>query len=463
VTKMDSMFQDATSFQQKLCGTTWIYSKASKNLMFEGSSGSVCTTVFSTSSKEELLSAVKACLERSPTGHCSSGPRGLIGDWDVSTVTDMDHIFSLRTSSSAARFDADISKWDVSGVKNMFGMFWGAASFNGNLSEWNVSSMTDMDYMFFHAAMFNSDISKWDVSSVQGMYSMFWDARSFNGDISQWDVSRVLNMANMFCDAAAFNSDISKWDVSSVEDMYNMFRVARSFSSDISKWDTSNVASMGGMFSSAIKFNRDISKWDVSSVTDMSHMFSYASSFNGKISKWDVSQVTDMSDMFSCAKSFNGDISDWEVSSVINMYYMFRNTTSFTRKLCSAPWVESKASQTGMFGLSDGSIARTACDRELIAVGLPIPASVSTPAIASTCPKCGTFRKSGRASCCAPGGTWYKNCGGVGDGNVDHSWLEGVAVCKGKFSTSGILMYLYPFSSTTAFLFLFLTNIRKHC
>merc|ERR1719305_1436371 len=46
------------------------------------------------------------------------------------------------------------------------------------------------------------------------------------------------------------------------------------------------------------------------------------------------------------------------------------------------------------------------------------------------CPKCGTFKKSGRKSCCAPGGAWFKNCGGIRQTKVDHKWFEGVAACK---------------------------------
>ena len=49
-----------------------------------------------------------------------------------------------------------------------------------------------------------------------------------------------------------------------------------------------------------------------------------------------------------------------------------------------------------------------------------------------TCPKCGTFEKSGRVSCCAPGGGWYKNCGGASNRNADHRWLEGIEACKRK-------------------------------
>ena len=67
--------------------------------------------------------------------------------------------------------------------------------------------------------------------------------------------------------------------------------------------------------------------------------------------------------------------------------------------------------------------------------------STSTPAVTSTiantmsCPMCGTFEKSGRVSCCAPGGAWYKNCGGTGNRHVKYSWIEGVKVCgKRKFT-----------------------------
>ena len=140
---------------------------------------------------------------------------------------------------------------------------------------------------------------------------------------------------------------------------------------------------------------------------------------------------------------------------------MFFHAESFNRKLCGAGWVSSKASKKDMFTGSPGSISPTACtsdptpitdqalyqyisrrplpERELIA-----RKSISTPPITSTigrtitCPRCGTFRKSGRASCCAPGGAWFKNCGGLGSKNVDHRWSDGVKACKRKFKANGM-------------------------
>ena len=48
----------------------------------------------------------------------------------------------------------------------------------------------------------------------------------------------------------------------------------------------------------------------------------------------------------------------------------------------------------------------------------------------SKCPKCGTTKQSGKRSCCAPGGAWFKKCGDAGDMTFDHTWSEGIYVCK---------------------------------
>ena len=45
------------------------------------------------------------------------------------------------------------------------------------------------------------------------------------------------------------------------------------------------------------------------------------------------------------------------------------------------------------------------------------------------CPRCVSTRNSGKFSCCARGGAWFKNCGSHGDSNFDHTWLEGVRAC----------------------------------
>ena len=106
-------------------------------------------------------------------------------------------------------------------------MFYDATSFNGDISKWDVSRVKDMSVMFMGAKLKlspNGDhtdsphdpIGEWDVSRVTDMTGTFHDAKTFNEDISKWDVSRVTNMRGLFFDAKTFNSDISNWDVSRV-------------------------------------------------------------------------------------------------------------------------------------------------------------------------------------------------------------------------------------------------------
>ena len=48
----------------------------------------------------------------------------------------------------------------------------------------------------------------------------------------------------------------------------------------------------------------------------------------------------------------------------------------------------------------------------------------------AACPVCGTFANTGERSCCASGGTWFQKCGNANDPNANHTWTEGIEVCK---------------------------------
>ena len=71
-----------------------------------------------------------------------------------------------------------------------------------------------------------------------------------------------------------------------------------------------------------------------------------------------------------------------------------------------------------------------------------------TPGVDTTsgCSKCATFKKSGKRSCCAPGGAWSGTCGSPGDSKFDHTWGEGVEACKGNHihADLGISFSVYP-------------------
>ena len=291
-----------------------------------------------------------------------------ISSWDVSSVTNMVHMFNR-----ANNFNQDISSWDVSSVTTMQNMFIYALAFNQPVGDWDVSKVTTMAGMFHYAQAFNQPVGDWDVSQVTTMAEMFYRARDFNQPVGNWDVSNVTNMDTMFKNARDFNQPIGDWDVSSVTNMNRMLGTTIAFNQPIGDWDVSNVTSMYGMLAGAFVFNQPIGLWDVSSLTDagsmlsgtsafnqpigdwdvsnvtnMGGMFSHVRAFNQPLGDWDVSKVTTMTSMFRLSPSFNGDIGNWDVSSVTNMYYMFGGAAVFNQPI--GDWdVSNVTTMEGMF------------------------------------------------------------------------------------------------------------------
>lgn len=172
-----------------------------------------------------------------------------LNDIYTGNITDMSYLFSSVNKNGFSRiyfddfsnFCGDISKWDVSNVTNMEGMFYKNKVFNCDLMDWDVSNVKDMSWMFSYAESFNGNISGWMVDNVENMRGMFCKAVSFKGILSDWHVSKVIDMNAMFDSAESFNCNISGWTVSSVTDMRNMFKDAKCFIQDLSGWDVKNV------------------------------------------------------------------------------------------------------------------------------------------------------------------------------------------------------------------------------
>ena len=116
---------------------------------------------------------------------------GHISTWDVSEVTDMSELFSVKQINNKDEYkDEDISKFN----RNI-------SKFNQDISSWNTFNVTNMSYMFKFAVSFNQDISSWDTSNVTNISYMFFEALSFKYRkkiLLCWDISEVTNISYMF-------------------------------------------------------------------------------------------------------------------------------------------------------------------------------------------------------------------------------------------------------------------------
>ena len=105
---------------------------------------------------------------------------GNISTWDVSNVKSMSNIFNMSC------FTGDISKWLVKPdcyLRLLIGYEIKQQGNNANLNNIDFGNYTNLKDLFRHFKDFNGDISKWDVSKVTNMEGMFISSK-FNGDIS---------------------------------------------------------------------------------------------------------------------------------------------------------------------------------------------------------------------------------------------------------------------------------------
>ena len=87
------------------------------------------------------------------------------------------------------------------------------------------------------------------------------------------------------------------------------------------------------------------------------------------------------------------------------------------------------------------SSCRRALDRSRYAT--ITSAVTTTTTINSVCHECGTIRRSGKISCCGPGGSWFGNCTSVGNAHFGHTWHAGIQACKARQSQVAVSQHLH--------------------
>ncbi|MCT4615521.1 MAG: BspA family leucine-rich repeat surface protein [Marinifilaceae bacterium] len=271
VTTMESMFEAANSFNQRLNFYT-AHVKSMKN-MFREARNYNQPIDFNITSLENAEGMFNYAINFNSSVRFTGQSHRLV-------TTSM-------MFASATKFNQPISFGNnpeyTTGLKNVSGMFANASAFNSRV-EFNTENVEHF-YSMFSGSNFNQPID-FNTKSAKSMNSMFMSC-PFNQSLPKtFTTANVNNMEQMFCHNTAFNQDI-KFDVSNVSNFESMFFRATKFNSALVFTNLGKVqTNMRLMFYDADKFNYDISDWDVSKVTNVQGMFQAASSFNQDISSW---------------------------------------------------------------------------------------------------------------------------------------------------------------------------------
>ncbi len=276
---------------------------------------------------------------RSLFNNCKAFTGKGLDNWDVSKCEDMSYMFrGIGTKGTSSLPNATLEKWDVSNVRNMEYMFYEANNPSVKLEHWKPYQCVNYKKMFASNQTMNYNLSNWVVVRGEIFDRMFENCTAFNADLSSWRLNAATSTIYMFANCPQFNRDLSNWGMENVVDAEGMFYRASLFNKNIGQWKFKNLQNMKAMFQEAKSFQQDISRWNVANVLDMSKAFYKATSFKGtNLGKWNVGECTNFSAMFQGANAFEADLSDWDMHSAEDISYMFAATYDRENKLEGVP------------------------------------------------------------------------------------------------------------------------------
>ncbi|UTW63249.1 BspA family leucine-rich repeat surface protein [bacterium SCSIO 12741] len=401
-------------------------------------------TFMNASSFNQNLSnwAVNAVTDMSSLFAGASAFNQPLANWNTGAVTNMSAMFANATS-----FNYDFqqsSSWTTSSVEDMSHLFEGAVSFDQYIGDWDMSSATDLNNMLSASGLsdcnYQATLNGWEsqvgiasnlVLGADGLfYGSSFTSRAnlmsnkgwqFDGDhqskydvcpdpswfVTRWSIPAGGTTVVTIPTQASlgnyqYNYDID-WDNDGVFDpvdqgltgdashsyvntgsapMTVTINIRGTFPAiwfnnggskdlitEIVQWgdiqwssfvdafygcthltlgahlppDMSNVTSAHEMFRECTSFVGPMQDWDMSNVSDLSGMFNGASSLiDGGVGSWEnsatgrtTSGFVDLTNLFAGCTQFNANISNWNTSSVTHLTRTFLNAQSFNQPIGS--------------------------------------------------------------------------------------------------------------------------------
>ena len=287
--------------------------------------------------------------------------------FDTSKVEKMEQMFSFfARNASFATYD--FSRWDVSKVTNANHMFlyFGEKATSKiilNLNNWNFESLTSFSEGFVYFGYQGEGIellmANWKfpvLTSFSNMFaSMGIEGGDINLDMSNWSFPVLTGFSGGYLFQGMSDTDnvitinMSKWSLPSVSYSGTLFmecgQNAKTFSVNMSEWNLPSVVSTGLFFNqcgiNTESFTVDMSKWSLPLSQSIAPIFYQSAinsgSFEVDLSEWNLPLVTSVSPLFSASgmntNSVNVDLKKWILSSLRELNTMLSNAFNNVQEL----------------------------------------------------------------------------------------------------------------------------------
>ena len=257
---------------------------------------------------------------------CSSLQSVDLSTFDTKKLTNAQAIFSGCSSLQTV----DLSNWDFSSATNtgVLGNAFGGASNLKNIiaKNWNHLPETFSNgfsrTMSCSANLDNIDVTGWDLTGVKDITGLFADSRTKQiTGINTWtNTGSLENLSQLFYSCYNLQAvDISGLQTSHVTSMYQMFNSCSALETitGLNTLNTESCTDMSYMFAYCSRLREvDVSNFDTANVVNMYDMFYYCSALTSlDVSGFNTAKVTNMSYIFgSCTNLQNLNASNFDFS-----------------------------------------------------------------------------------------------------------------------------------------------------
>lgn len=200
-----------------------------------------------------------------------------VKNWIISpNVTNFSNCFGSNSSTII-----NVSGWNISNAVNISNMFYSSKGFSSDppilsiigFEDFDTSNVENMSEVFEYTGIKNINLTKWNVSKVKNMSGMFRDCSLLNSiNINTWNTANVTDMSHMF--SGTMINDLSLGlDTSNLTTIEGMFYASNINNLDLTNFDTSNITNMDSTFYKLTSNILDISNLNVSKLEIASYMF----------------------------------------------------------------------------------------------------------------------------------------------------------------------------------------------